>query len=702
MRSTLGRLARAAIGAIVLLATLAVLPTLLIVVQSAVAWDWPALLAQPLSPLGAVAAGIAVGWAIWLALLWQVLADTMAALRGRHQTAPWLPIPVHTAITAVAGAVLLAVHTARGGSPAPPPTGPPTATALLDTDQRPPSDPHPSPSVSDTLADAGVRLAGGWLPLPVAGAVAAAITLAVTQTRRHYIPRPPAGWRRHDPDLPPLTDAATRILRSAGNGTVSEDDDLALADPAGDDPHPAPATPPASLDLLPDGDLHLTGPGRYHAARGLLVALCAIADQPPRIVLTAGTAETLLNLPHSPIDLHRTAADTRTGGQPSADVVVFSSGLDRPASSTGAGPPPSADQASRPAATAARTTWRTVYVDAPPDAAARWHISADGIVRTISGQPPRHERMPVLDQHTTRQLLTSLGLLPSPNHPDPRIRTAPVEHTEHETTKPTNWPDAPPSAAGMPRRLLIRVLGVVTVLRPHPDGTRSPVPIRRTASQQILLLLILHRGGRTDDELKEALWPDVPGKAAQRSYQTSLSELHRTLHDAAGRPVIVHDDPPDPSTGRTSRRRRIDPAAVQVDLWHLQGLLDAAATATDPAYRKVLLDTAARTTTGELATGWSFPWLLEQRERTIRRLIDVHTDLADHAPDHRTALRLLQQALQLAPTNEHLHRRVLQRHAEAGDQDGLRRAIATLTEHLTAHDLRPEQETAKLITDLLT
>nr|BFE56438.1 hypothetical protein GCM10020063_009640 [Dactylosporangium thailandense] len=717
---TLGRALRAAAAAVALLLGLAVLPALLIVVQSTVAWDWRALLGDPQSPATLLALGLGAGWLLWLALLIAVITDAVAAVRGLRRVT-WLPVSLHAAVTAAASGVLLAVYAVRGGTATTPATAgtvPATATTAPDAATGPPTAPLPPPPgwAAATAVAQGLELPGGWLPLPVATAVGAAVALAWAQRRRDYVPGPPTGWRRNDPDLVAPAASVRHLLRAAHAaddglpdiGTAELGDpaqpDAAgpAADPGADGGSPAAATDPdrapALLDLLPAGELRLTGPGGHDAARGILVALSALPNGRPRIVRTAGFAAAVLGVPHAPTCSGPPPGHT-TGQhkQPTTDVVVFAAGPEPGAAAPVDDRPAPAD----PDPSTVHAVRCTIRVAATPGSGVCWHIARDGTVHALTGPAPTAGRLPILDRRTTRDILTSLGALPPPaadtSQPAPSHHQ--VDHDIAAANSIEGWPDPPPGTAGQVRRLLIRVLGEVTVLRPHPDGSHSPVSIRRSAGQQILVLLALHRDGLTDSELRQALWPDVPSSAAQRRYATTMSELRRTLHTAAGRPVLVQD-PADPV--RRRHPHRLDPAAVQVDIWRLQGLLDTAATTDDPTYRRLLLAAAAGVSGGELAAGWTYAWLLEDRERLVRHLLDVATHLADSEPDHHAALRLLHQALQLAPTNEHLHQRVLQRHAAAGDHDGLRRAAATLTEHLTAHSLQPEPATVTLLTTLFT
>jgi DNA-binding SARP family transcriptional activator len=327
-----------------------------------------------------------------------------------------------------------------------------------------------------------------------------------------------------------------------------------------------------------------------------------------------------------------------------------------------------------------------------------WHVDDDGTTRTVAGAVPGMRRLPVLDQTATTTILTSLGLLARPSIVDgsgPARAAAAARDPAVAAGEPVAWPDPPPAGAGQPRRLQIRVLGEPQVLRPHPDGIHSPVRVRRSAGRQLLVLFALHRDGVAADVLKEAIWPDVPSSAAHRRFLTTMSELGRALHDAAGQPVLRHDDP---AASAGPARYRLDPAAAQVDIWQLQDLLLAAVTSADPAARRALLGEAAALDGGELAAGWDHAWLLPDRERLARRMLDIYADLADAEPDHTAALRLLHRALLLAPGNEAVYHRLLQRRAQAGDPDGVRRATATLTEHRRTAGRPPAPSTVALPT----
>jgi DNA-binding SARP family transcriptional activator len=247
------------------------------------------------------------------------------------------------------------------------------------------------------------------------------------------------------------------------------------------------------------------------------------------------------------------------------------------------------------------------------------------------------------------------------------------------------------------RRLRLRVLGPVTLLRPHPDGSASTVHIRRTASLQLLVYLAIHRDGAANDELKEALWPDVANSAATRRLATNLSELRRVLQDAAGGTVLQRTTSP-PDGGNT--RYQLDRDLIQVDLWQLHDLLNTATTAAGSTGRATLLHDAAALDRGALAQGLPGEWLDIDRETTARHLVDVYVHLADLETDDHAALRLLRRATEVAPHNEPLYRAVMRRHAAANDPNGVRSVLATAMARLAELGTAPDDETLNLAAGL--
>jgi DNA-binding SARP family transcriptional activator len=720
------RLFRSLVSGLALLLVLAGLPAGLVVVQRAAQWDWRQFIADPLSDGGAVGAVVAAGWLLWLALLWMVVLDAVDAVRHVGRV-PRLPVPMHAAVTALVSGVLLAVHAARGGSAGDPAdqhahtssvaTTPPAAEDVRDVRGVVPDVGERFASRS-VLTVMGVEVPGGWLPVPVTAAITAAATLMWAQRRRRYLPQPPGGWRRDDEDLAPLPAVLDRIARLARAAIEADADRAAMTsddDGGGQVPDTATVWPVESA--LPAAGVALLGPGAVDAARGLLAAVTIGQTISAEVLVAERLWSQLLGADVVAGTSGRVRVVTDDAQWPAsapnmsdaATIVVLAD-----AATTGAPPLP------KWLAAGDSSTVRTVVIGAAAGAHT-WHVESDGRLLAVAGPAPVVGRLPVLNLPTARTLLGALDVVaPAGNLDAPIAGSAqPSErHHVHRTVpgswsadssneRPANslageqlpsWPDPPPEGAGQPRRLLVRVLGVPAVLMPHPDGSHSPVPIRRSAGQQILVLLIVHRDGLSAAELKEAIWPDIPSSAAHRRFVTTVSELRRTLHDAAKRPVLLQRQQNDDPRGVWYR---LDASTVQVDLWRLQALLDAAAATSDPLHRHQLLTEAAdlyRTDlSGELAQGWDHQWLAAAREHVARHQIDVLTYLADVEPDRPTAIRLLQQAKQVSPTNEAVHRMLVALHAAAGDSTAMRKAAATHTEHLVEHHLTQDPTTVPLL-----
>ncbi|MEV4515591.1 bacterial transcriptional activator domain-containing protein [Dactylosporangium sp. NPDC049525] len=719
----IARLFRNIVSGLALLLVLAGLPAGLVVVQRAAQWDWRQLVADPLSGGGAVMAGVAAGWLLWLALLWMVVLDAVDAIRqvGR---APRLPVPLHAAVTALVSGILLAVEATRGGGAGGPAdhhartssvaATPPAAEDVRDA-KATVQDADEHVASHSVLTVMGVEVPGGWLPVPVTAAVTAAATLMWAQRRHRYLPQPPAGWRRDDEDLAPLPALVDRIARLTRAAMEADADRAAMTSGDDDGPVPDAATVWPVEAILPAAGVALVGPGAVDAARGLLAAVTIGHTVHAEVLVGEGLWKRLLGADavagvSGRVRVVADDAPSPVASAPNesdaATIVVLAD-----AATTNA--PPLVE---RPAA-GDGVTVRTVVIGAAAGVHT-WHVASDGRLHAAAGPAPVVGRLPVLNLPTARTLLGALdvvaavvGNLDAPasgsTAPPERHhlhRTVPASWSAHTSTdRPVSrhadaqlpsWPDPPPDEPGRPRRLLVRVLGVPAVLLPHPDGSHSTVQIRRSAGQQILVLLIIHRAGLSAAELKEAIWPDTPGKAAHRRFVTTVSELRRALHDAAKRPVLLQRRQSDDPAGAWYR---LDTSTVQVDLWQLQALLDAAVATIDPIHRDQLLTEAAdlyRTDlSGELAQGWDHEWLAAAREHVARHQIDVLTCLADVEPDPATAIQLLRQAKQVSPTNEAVHRRLMALHAAADDSTAMRRAAATLAEHLAEHHLTQDPTT---------
>ena len=216
-----------------------------------------------------------------------------------------------------------------------------------------------------------------------------------------------------------------------------------------------------------------------------------------------------------------------------------------------------------------------------------------------------------------------------------------------------------------------------------------------------LLKLLLTRPGRVfaREEIVEALWPDTPPEAAERSLRVTVSLLRRTLQ-------------PDLERGSDSRyilRRRPGylfdrDADCEVDAWKFEERRARA----EAALRAERLDRAIEEYRGalDLLRGeflaedpyeeWAMEARAEWRERRLSALSRLSECLALRGR-YTEALEVCNQALALDEYREDLHRRLMLYHYCAGEQalalETFRRFDRTLREGL---DASPSPELVRL------
>jgi len=588
---------------------------------------------------------------------------------------------------------------------------------------------------------------GGWASGPLAEQVAAAAAMVWWQRRRRYLPGPPMlHGRRDDPDLLDLPATVTAIQHAVGG-------------PA-DRPPPAmtasammPAGGPVRPWQLPAHGVGLVGPGAADAARGLLVAALLAANHGPgtgRLLTTAADLPVLLgtsperyrDLPGltvaDRIDEVLTELAAAGAHTPAGDRRLPLAGRGRPPADGTAAPlvvllATAPDRRRRrqltallapPADPARGTPVRTLAVLGAWPPGTTWRVDADGTTFTTTGEARVAGRLSVLPPDVAVDLLTLLTTLAAHGRPPAQLadrrqatqavpdgiadapparldhRPAPVSALVHQRPEPEAAPDnRQPATIGPPLRL--RLLGAVQLRQRtgathrHPgldDALAGDEPtdgepelrLPRSAALQIAVYLAAHPDGATGIALARAVWPGVPAPASR--LRTTLSTLRIGLEQAAGQPVLR----------REGDRYRLDPDAVEVDLWQLQAAVDSAARALTADARHAALGEAVVAYTGELAAGETWPWLPAHREAARRHLIDALSALAHAASDQHTAIGLLHQAVGHDPDNEHLHRQLIRAQAATGDRDGVAHTYRRLARRLADHGAQPSTTTSEL------
>ncbi|MEV1321275.1 tetratricopeptide repeat protein [Micromonospora arborensis] len=596
---------------------------------------------QPLTEDTLTAALTIGAWLLWLLLAYTV---TVRAVTRLQATAAWLrqvplPTPLQATASGMAGAAVFGVTT-HPVTTAPPQPPPPSAA---ETPEQPS---EVSPTTDDgTVSDDGILVPGGWLPRDTAESVAAAAALLWLRRRRDYRPRPLSPNAPDEPHTARLPSAVAAVQ-------------AALADA------PAPPSAPAPSDsftalvgVLPTGGLGLTGPGALPIGRGLLLTalLAGQRHSAPTLVITRAALTNLLGPDAAPL-VRRLPQLTIVEGLGDATRLV--EGSDRRTIVILAEDDCDADDAPHLAGVTAAHAGRLVVLGGWPTGRT-WHAEATGHLHDPTRPEDSAARLCVLDQVTAVDLLTVIAH-PEPTRPSPALpRTPPPAVTPRprlprQSTRGT--PHRPPAAPH--QRLHLRVLGEPTLLI---DG--EPLTIRRSAAVQVLAFLAAHPTGADTRELTAAIWPGLPRSSLTGRLYTTLSDLRGAIRTASGLHVIDHTDD----------RYRLNPAHVNVDLWHLQTAVHhAATTVTDTTTAWQAIRDAYP---ADLAAGRTWPWLDPIREVTRRRVIDACAALADSENDPQRALVLLQDGVDIDPYNADLHAR-------------LATTLTALGEHEAADQLR--------------
>lgn len=632
-------------------------PAVLLAVVGPPISGWPtsgqvrAWVQEPLTEQTLTAALTIGAWLIWLMLAYTVALRVLARLRATSALLRRLPLPTPLQATAsgIAGAAVLGITTNTAATAPEHPSHPVAAgtTSLHDEAGSGGGD-------SRTIAGAdGVSVAGGWLPRDVALQVSAAASLVWLRRRRDYQPGL-ASNHQPDSDLAPLPRTVASVQAA-----------LAAT--------PAPPTAPSSYaitglhDVLPAGGIGLIGEGALSVGRGLLVttllarqhrpATSLIVSSAALISLLGPAAQSLikrlpLTIVESPDEAARlvraaerpehTSIPRQTQGTPSisghpAVVILDGKGC-------AAGDLKHFTDASVETAT-------TLIVLGQRPAGPTWHADSAGHL-----YDPHHPAMPrlrlcVLDHVAATDLLAVI---------------TPVELTPGATAVPVAAPEPMRPNPRLPRqrshlstadtpthRLHLRVLGDPQLLI---DG--EPLPVRRSAALQILVYLATaHPTGADAAQLTDAIWPGLPHHALTGRLYTALSDLRTSVRDACGLHVIDHADD----------RYRLNPAHLDVDLWHLNAALRHATTAITPtteAWQAVVDAYPA-----DLAEGRAWPWLDPIRETIRRRIIDVCAASAAAEPDPDRALSLLQAGIRIDPYNAALQKRAKHLRHVLGDDN---------------------------------
>jgi hypothetical protein len=429
----------------------------------------------------------------------------------------------------------------------------------------------------------------------------------------------------------------------------------------------------APLSDLPALGVGWTGPGAHDAARGLIASLLSAGGpwSPAAEATLITTRQTLtgllpdtdgLNLDVDPMRLQTTDTLDQAlselerhllrRARLAADPELARDDIDDPDTGEPDLPPlvllaaaPTGGTATRLAAiltVGSRLAITAVLLGDWPTGDT-WHVGPDG-TPTIPGQDTTcGPRLNMLDEDTAAQILDTVRQA-HPGDPDPQTTPPPMpaQFAARAAPVPGAFGTGAPAVerAPIPSKLLSHNgaasgtrpgLQLAVLGRPRvrvTTGTNSgDLRIRRSDGVALLVHFAVEPAGATSDELMALLWPQTRPQHSRRRFHTTLSELRHTLTDAVGADPV----------SRTQDRYHLDPALIDVDLWHLHAAVDRAATAVDPAHQQAALQEVIRRYTGPVAEGHTWLWLDPHRE-AVRRHVLTPTPLSPkrNRPPRRT------------------------------------------------------------------
>ncbi|MFC4866296.1 OmpA family protein [Streptomonospora arabica] len=418
----------------------------------------------------------------------------------------------------------------------------------------------------------------------------------------------------------------------------------------------------ATVVDLSAGGLGITGPGAPGAARSLIApALTTNEDAPLRLIIPRSDADDLLGAQTTARLAERhTPALTLTPDLSHALTLLHTELLARPDSDDEA--PPTADaHPSTP-----------VLLIASPDADHTAELRAllaqgrtIGIAALLLGGWPR-ATVTVNADHTLTTTDTDLDHLTGAHWPA----------TDTDTL--AGMIAALPARGR--HRTDLRVLGPITL-----TTATGPVALRRRAAFEVAAYLAAHPDGPRLERAVEDMWHGEATHRANRRFHDAISALRSAV---GGDQLILHEN----------GRYRLNPAAVRVDLWDLQGLL--AATETDPgdARARARLDRAAADFTDLAAEAdytWVEPLRLELRRRLIGALLSCAASGA--ADDPRP---LLARAAAIDPRHTEAQRVLIRAHLDHDDSTAALQAFRTYKTAMAEIDAQPDATIRELVKNI--
>jgi LuxR family maltose regulon positive regulatory protein len=238
--------------------------------------------------------------------------------------------------------------------------------------------------------------------------------------------------------------------------------------------------------------------------------------------------------------------------------------------------------------------------------------------------------------------------------------------------------------------LRIRIFGQEYIER---DGETVPLSAWRAADARRLFFYLLLKGAATREQLELALWPESSPQQVKLKFHTTL---HRARH-AVGTNTIHYEDE------LYSIDRHLDLWSDAVEFGAL--VQEARLSPPSRAHTESLWRRASGLYTGELLPAIDADWLVSQREAFHEMYLESLFAMGNCVRQRgnvREAISIYQQALEIDPYREDIHRAVLSSYAALGESPLVRRHIERLTQLFDLDlGITPSVETRMLAQSLL-
>jgi DNA-binding SARP family transcriptional activator len=241
-----------------------------------------------------------------------------------------------------------------------------------------------------------------------------------------------------------------------------------------------------------------------------------------------------------------------------------------------------------------------------------------------------------------------------------------------------------------PAQIVINAFGRSEVRYNHRPVTHSDW--RSLAARDLFFFLLEHPQGLTKEQIGLVFWPDASPDVLQQRFRNLI---YRLRHAVGSDAVVLGSD-------ETYRFNTNLDYEYDVETFERELTLAKQAGASEVRLQHLLL--AVRQVQGPYLPDSGAEWALVARQRLQRLVLDALIDAANlglelNRPEQ--ALQLCQQALNMDPGTEEIHRLAMRCYAAEGDRVGLVRQYKTCIQILQEeYAVDPSPQTSRLFEDL--